>query len=305
MTRSTDMLLSILGYNTLHFPKYFAGCNLMEAVRGFENEPERVVDKLTPVIADRDAISDVPIPGLYRELAHRWPGSRFILVSRDPWKWAQSVRNHLKQRALSPFNQIQYRLYLKLTHNHLSEIDDSDLASVHTRHTEAVQTFFENELKEADRLCVASMDKGEVGEHICRFLGHPPQSLPTLTGRSSEQELSALKTWVSVRPDKADAHYLLASNYIHQNELVKAQKHLEQAVVSEPDQPKPYVLLSEILKKQGDSVAVADAAENALRNGECKPWLFYRAAKARLLSGSPIQAIDLWTKGIWRRLKRC
>ena len=175
---------------------------------------------------------------------------------------------------------------------------------VHTRHTKTVQTFFETELKEPHRLCVASMDEGEVGEHICRFLGHPPRPLPTLTGRPSEQELSVIKTWVSVRPDKADAHYLLASNLIYQNELVTAQKHLEQAIVAEPDQPKPYVLLSELLEMQGDYSGVAKTAECALENGECKPWLFNRAAKARFLSGSPVRAIGLWAKGFWRRQQR-
>lgn len=303
MTRSTDILLSMLGYRTLHFPKFSGGSNLMEAVRGLEDQPRRVVDTLTPAINERDALSDVPIPGLYRELAERWPDSRFILVTRDPWQWARSVRGHMKRRVLSPFNQIQYRPYFGQSIKRMTDVSEQELAAMHDGHTKAIRSYFEQERGEPERLCVASMAEGEVGERICNFLGHPPSPLPNLSGRPSEQDLQTARDWVMACPSKSDAHYMLASNLLHFGNTEEAMNHLRRAVAAEPDQPKPYALISEILIAKGDSAGAAEAAERALSNGLYRPRLFYRASAGHLRQGQIGVASSLWARGLVRRIR--
>lgn len=303
MTRSTDILLSMLGYRTLHFPKFSGGRNLMEAVRGLEDNPHKVVERLRPAIQERDALSDVPIPGLYKELAEHWPDSRFILVTRDPWQWARSVRGHMKGRMLSPFNRIQYQPYFGDSIKRLSDVSEKELAAMHADHTEAVRAYFEQERSEPERLCIAPMAAGEVGERICRFLGHSPKPLPHLSGQASDQDLKTAQEWVSACPGKSDAHYMLASNLLEKGDTEDALDHLRQAVAVEPDQPKPYALISRLLEKRDDPAGAADAAEEALKNGLFRPRLFFRAAAGRLRRGHPVRATTLWIKGLTRRVR--
>jgi tetratricopeptide (TPR) repeat protein len=304
MTRSTDILLSMLGYRTLHFPKFFGGQNLMEAVRGLESSPARVVEALRPAITHYDALSDVPIPGLYRELAERWPDSRFILVTRDPEAWARSVRGHMNERAMSPFNKIQYRPYIGHSRRRVSEAGESELASIHNRHTEAVRAYFESVRGEPERLCIAPMAEGDPGERICRFLGHDPRPMPFLSGRASERDLATAWEWVDARPDKSDAHYLLAANLHQRGSPREALEHLHQAVRVEPNQPKPYALMARILEEQGDNMGAAEASERAIDLGLSKRRLINRAVANRLRKGRPLDAARLWLGGLRHRLRK-
>ena len=303
MTRSTDILLSSLGYSTLHFPKFFGGENLMDAVRGLENEPERVVDRLTALIESRDALSDVPIPGLYRTLAERWPGSRFILIKRDPLDWERSVRGHMKERVLSPFNLIQYRPYLDRDVRQLRQVPAGGLASIHERHTREVVQFFEIERGEPDRLCIADIRDGDAGERICAFLGHDPVPLPRLSGRPSAGDLEASRRWVAACPAKSDARYFLATNLLETGQIDEAKEHLRAAIEHEPDQPKPYAVLSELLVQEDHGTA-AEMALQAIRYGLKRPRLFYRAARGQARRGQWRDALSLWANGIAQRLHR-
>lgn len=56
----------------------------------YENEffalrknPKSVLAKLEPIVAQATAHSDVPWPGLFREVAAAYPTARFILIRRD------------------------------------------------------------------------------------------------------------------------------------------------------------------------------------------------------------------------------
>lgn len=298
MTRSTDMLLSMLGFSTVHFPKFFRGENLMESVRGLEGDPEAVVDRLMPVLADRHAASDVPIPGLYRTLAHRFPESRFILVLRDPHAWADSVHRHLRKRRLSPYNEIQYRPYLGPSSMRASEIPAQRLAEVHEQHRADVERFFATDLDAPERLCVVDARTQPVGETICGFLGLPPRPLPRVSGRSGEEDLAISREWVRLRPDKQEAHYLLAKNLLGTGDLAAAEASARDAIAAEPDQPKPYALLSGILMRT-ERVAEARAmARRAVEYGLYRRRLFYQAAAGALRNGELGAACRLWGRGV-------
>ena len=49
------------------------------------------LDKLFKVIDQYDACQDNPWPILFRELDEHYPGSKFILIERDPDKWLRSA----------------------------------------------------------------------------------------------------------------------------------------------------------------------------------------------------------------------
>ncbi len=304
MTRSTDILLSLLGYSTVHFPKFFGGENLMERVRGMERRPADVVEILDRLWSSRDAFSDIPVPGLYQSLALRWPNARFLLVTRDPYGWARSVKSHMRSRDLSPYNRIQYAPYLGGRIKKMGEVSEDELAKVHERHRTEVEAFFRDELGEPERLGIVDIRDGHPGEAICRFLGQPDRPLPKLEGRASAQDLETSRQWVAERPDKADAHYLLGKNLWAFGYTGEAKSALREALRLDPDQPKPPAFLSQMLYGSGEYREAAHLARLAVANGWVHPRLCYRGARDWFHQGRPIRGAALWARGLGQRLAK-
>jgi hypothetical protein len=123
------------------------------------------------------ALSDLPIPLLYRELDKAYPGSRFILTVRDESAWLESVRNHFSDRNpfrwewdVHPFpNRIHKELYGRKT------FDADVFLERYRRHNAEVVEYFKHRPKD---LLVMQMDKGAGWLQICSFLGKPIPSAP-------------------------------------------------------------------------------------------------------------------------------
>jgi len=304
MTRSTDILLSLLGFSTVHFPKFFGGENLMERVRGMEGRPADVVEALDGLWHARDAFSDIPIPGLYQTLARRWPNARFLLVTRDPSDWARSVKSHMRSRDLSPYNRIQYEPYLGNRIKRMGDVGEDELAAVHDQHRVEVETFFRDQRGEPERVCVVDIRDGHAGEAICRFLGQPERPMPKLEGRAFAQDLEMSRQWVAERPDKADAHYLLGKNLWVFGYTADAESALREAIRLDPEQPKPSGTLSQMLYRSGEHREAAHLARLAVANGWVHPHLCYRGARDWFHQGRPIRGATLWAKGLRKRLAK-
>lgn len=249
MTRSVDAYLSILGYQTIHYPKYIQGVNIEEKFRGIEHQPEKVVSLLNPIIESADALSDIPFPTLYQQLADKWIKSKFILVQRDPPGWVQSVRNHLKDRPLSPFDKIQYGPYLGFNIDNLKNVSDQKLQTMYNQHTYEVDKFF-TDIGERHRLCIInSID--ESAEKISQFLGQPVFEMPWIAGgKKGDPEIPSLQYWKYWCPEKADPCYYLAKIYYEQGNYLQSQTECQKAVELDPTFHKPYRLLSKIDKKK-------------------------------------------------------
>jgi hypothetical protein len=301
MTRSTDALISMLGFRTVHYPEFFRGWNLMEAVRGFEDDPNRIVDVLEPIIQSADAFSDIPIPTLYRQLAERWPTSRFVLVHRDPAGWVSSVRKHVGSKNLSPYNRIQYGHYLGTDIKNLLQVTDEQLVDMYFRHLYEVYDYFHEERREPERLCMVCISNPSIGERIAGFLGHEPLPMPRIANRPSPDELEAAHQWVQRCPDKVDARFYLARNLIAVGDREGAKAQLRHACQVDPDYPGPYMLLSELLAQEGKRIDAGDAAAHALRAGLRGPRLYYRAAAGRLLQMRLREALSFGVQGFIRK----
>jgi tetratricopeptide (TPR) repeat protein len=249
MTRSVDAYLSILGYRTIHYPKYIRGENFEERFRGMAHRPADVLTLLKPVIERFDALSDIPFPTLYRQLAEQWKNSKFILVHRDPAGWVNSVRNHLKDRMLAPFDKIQYGPYLGFDVDSLKSVSDKQLQEMYVRHTQAVAHFFEA-AGGSQRLCVIR-NTAEAAERISRFLKKPLLEMPWITGgNQGPREIPSLEYWKRQCPDKADPCYYLAKVYYQQRNFKKARAECETALALDPTFHKPRKLLEKIRKKK-------------------------------------------------------
>jgi hypothetical protein len=166
-TRSVSDLLSSY-CSVFQYPVHHRGVDLESGVQGREHDLDFIADMLAPILECYDAVTDVPIPVLYRQLFKRYPAAKFILMLRSPFDWVRSVRRHLGKRTLLPFERVQYWHYLKERPMRLSEVDDQQLLRMNALHTADIIDFFQQTAPEA--LGVFDL-RPESGRAILAFLG--------------------------------------------------------------------------------------------------------------------------------------
>ena len=124
------------------------------------------------------ALSDLPITILYKQLDKAYPGSKFILTTRNEWKWLRSVRNHW-----SP-DRNQFRLSWNtdpFTHKIHKEVygqkgfDETIFLNRFRQHNAEVMEYFKGRPND---LLVMDMDEGAGWPELCRFLQKPEPSVP-------------------------------------------------------------------------------------------------------------------------------
>jgi hypothetical protein len=172
-TRSTAALLSHLGLKVAHYVTEHGGADLRAAIRGREADHSHVLDVFRPVIDDVDAVADVPMPVLYETLAAAYPSARFVLLHRDPFDWALSVRRLKRSLPLDEFERTQFWHYFPAQPDGLRKISNRQLCRMHTLHTERVIEFFARR-DDRQRLLVAPLASTDTAEKIARFLGLRP-----------------------------------------------------------------------------------------------------------------------------------
>ena len=177
-TQSTAQLLRLLGIKTIHWPARHRGVDLQAAIQGRESDLDLLMGVLAPVIARYEAIADVPVPALYRQLHDRSPDAKFILLHRNDRDWVQSVRRFVGERDLAPYERAVYWRYFGQHPRSLAELSDRELAEMHLRHTDEVASFFAKANPKG--LLVHRLEDTGSGSAIGAFLGYlggPP--MPT------------------------------------------------------------------------------------------------------------------------------
>lgn len=189
-TRTTGAILHDLGCSLMHWPIWFhSGIDYLEILRPLTRQPDLCVRALSPLFCRFDAFSDVPFPGLFRELSEVLPRSRFVLVERDARSWWKSISNHwnLKRgpHALSSFEAIQYGLPpgLKVGYD-----DETRLVESMLRHNSAVRDL----LEKTGRLFVSGMDPSVLCSGLAAFLA---RKLPE--GYAVPHLRESGRTWIS------------------------------------------------------------------------------------------------------------
>lgn len=132
------------------------------------------------------ALSDLPIPLLYKQLDTSYPGSKFILTVRNEHDWIESVRRlwsyeHNPTRGIwdiYPFsNYIHTVLYGQ------KEFNAELFLARYRRHNDEVREYFK---RRPDDLLVMDMDLGGDFGALCRFLGRPvPEAAYPQANRSA------------------------------------------------------------------------------------------------------------------------
>jgi hypothetical protein len=115
------------------------------------------------------ALSDLPIPLLYRELDHAYPGSKFILTVRDEDEWLNSIRVHWQAMRQGWDNDV----FSNEIHRELygtTEFDEQVFRNRYRRHNEDVMAYFRGR---PDFMVLEIAPETQMGT-FCRFLGVTP-----------------------------------------------------------------------------------------------------------------------------------
>jgi hypothetical protein len=139
------------------------------------------------VAEEFDAFQDNPWPFLYREMDARYPGSKFILTSREPDSWIKSQVRHFGTRE-TPMRQWIYGVGCP-------EGNEDIYINRMKSHDEEVKDYFKDR---PDDFLVMDLPRGDGWDKLCPFLGAdvPTNSFPHVnkaTDRESNQPLLVKK----------------------------------------------------------------------------------------------------------------
>lgn len=126
-----------------------------------------------PLFSRFNCFSDVPFSGMYKALDKKFPGSRFILTTRDPEKWWQSTIRHWKlaegeEYTLDPFEEIQYRQYEPVDKRVITHADKDVQIEKFNMHNRSVCEYFSGR---EECLLVIDLLDSDVNHKISSFLG--------------------------------------------------------------------------------------------------------------------------------------
>jgi hypothetical protein len=191
-TSSLHEALTLLGYDAAHWLSGPWASDIWHEMHKWGNS--RTLER-------HYALSDNPIPLLFRELDRAYPGSKFILTMRDEAKWLRSMekffsyeRNPL--RKTWEHDRGSYRM-LGITYGRI-DFDAETMLARYQRHNWEVREYFASR---PDDLLVMDMDAGAGWPELCGFLGRPvpdalyphAYALPEVTVEAEEEPLLLTK----------------------------------------------------------------------------------------------------------------
>ena len=169
-TTSLHNYLRLQGVRSLHYPKKVGGVNYAREIAPVADDPQAVLSHLMPVIEAYDAHCDAPWGGLAPELVAAFPTAHFVLLTRDPEEWWESLAKHwrldLCGRYLSAFEYIQYHRYMDADRNRVYTRADKDMfiSAIQKHAAEIVR------IVPADRLLVCDLSDSDKAQRLAKFL---------------------------------------------------------------------------------------------------------------------------------------
>lgn len=163
-TTSLHHAFEILGLRSVHWPHDPSTVD----------ELRKGIYRLT-ILEEHDAISDVPVPSIFPQLDRAFPGSKFILTTRDKPDWLRSQRKAgFNQRAAKPGTHREF--YRTMLYG-VNAFNEERFGYVFDKHHALVDGYFSD--KRSDDLLKIDISKGEANwGQLCDFLGLPAPNSP-------------------------------------------------------------------------------------------------------------------------------
>ena len=140
-TTSLSEALEVLGYSSIHYPKTF------------------------DEIAHYDSASDLFVAVNYQALDKKYPGSKFILTTRPPEPWLESVKRHIDKIVVPKAGTLAHELRVKGLGS--AEFDAKKMAQALKDHSDSVSRYFKDR---PDDLLIMNMPEDFNWEKLCDFI---------------------------------------------------------------------------------------------------------------------------------------
>jgi len=160
-TTSLAKGLSMLGFKTKDYPgvtRYSAG-DLASVDAELLNE--------------YDALTDTPIPSLYRQLDEKFPDARFILTVRDREGWLRSCKKQFTNRLSEKEADAVKRLFNDLYGSFV--YDEEKFSNGYDEFVSGVKAYFKGR---PGKLLIMDVVGGDGWEKLCPFLGTAIPDVP-------------------------------------------------------------------------------------------------------------------------------
>jgi hypothetical protein len=173
-TTSLHKAFEILGYESAHWPS----AHWAKAVWREMNAKE-----YSPTLERTYTSCDLPIPLLYRQLDKAYPGSKFVLTTRDEFKWLKSVRRHWDRqhnefRSTWDSDPFSHRIHQILYGR--TDFEWETFLERYRRHNAEVLDYFKDRPQD---LLTMNMDHGAGWPELCGFLNISPHPVVSYPGK--------------------------------------------------------------------------------------------------------------------------
>jgi hypothetical protein len=167
-TNSLNKALIELGYDSAHWKSAHWAKAIWEEMQCYGRS----------ITLERSyALTDLPIPVLFRELDAAYPGSKFILTVRNEDEWIESVRKHWSDqnpfRAQWDTDPFTHRIHTAIYGRR--KFDEQVMCERYHRHNAEVKEYFKDRPRD---LLVMNMSAGDGWYALCGFLRRPLPTTP-------------------------------------------------------------------------------------------------------------------------------
>ncbi len=125
--------------------------------------------KIRQILKGYDAMEDTPWYIIYRELDELYPGSKFILTTRDADSWYTSVSKHIGDLRAAHHEWIYGR------GKGLPKEDRDHTIAVYEKHNKGVMNYF---IDRPDDLLILDFTRGDGWQKLCAFLDKEVPEIP-------------------------------------------------------------------------------------------------------------------------------
>jgi hypothetical protein len=139
-TQSTQQFLEDLGYRTAHYGGEYIDYWTLKAM-----SEKQAMSRLESIEEQFDAFTDIPYHSMFEYFDNKYPGSKFILITRDIDGWIKSVNkiySFFENKEFNRFEEFVYKKYLKQIPKDRSECTDEVLTELYNSHIFAVSEYF-------------------------------------------------------------------------------------------------------------------------------------------------------------------
>jgi Sulfotransferase domain/N-terminal domain of galactosyltransferase len=163
-TNSLDTALKMLGFDSTHWDSPKRARKVWEEMASYGR---------SKTIESHYAWCDFPITTLYKQLDKAYPGSKFILTTRNEDKWLESVKKHWsylhnKFRATWDYDSFTHRIHKEVYGQ--TKFNATVFLARFRCHNAEVKEYFKNR---PDDLLIMDIDKKIGWPQLCKFLRKP------------------------------------------------------------------------------------------------------------------------------------